>query len=320
MHSLLFIAVAAVAEVVAVAAVAVLCWDLFLRDRLRAKARLAEEFQRDTPGQKRGKLFRDLSEVGQGPSAAKRVLPTRWQRFQQMVEQSELPVTPVQLLWGCGSLGLLVGAITGLVSGWPVLGIAAGFTGIGVPLLVVYYRRQARLSKLLSQLPDALDLMARFLSAGQSVGRAMKTIGAEYDPPIAVEFGYCFEQQNLGLPPEVALQQLAERTGLVEFKILVLAMLVHQQTGGNLTPLLEKLSRIVRERLKLRGHVQAITAEGRLQAILLMALPPLMFCVMYIMNREYAEVLLDYPLVMVGVLLAMAAGAWWIRRIIRTDF
>ena len=137
----------------------------------------------------------------------------------------------------------------------------------------VQLKRKARLEKLLSQLPDAFDLMARVIRAGQTMSQALQAVADEFDQPIAAEFAYCYEQQNLGLPPEVAFRDLARRTGLLEIKIFVLALLVQQQTGGNLAELLDKLADVVRERFRIRGKIKALTAEGRMQALVLLVLP-----------------------------------------------
>ena len=130
--------------------------------------------------------------------------------------------------------------------------------------------------------------MGRVIRAGQTMSQALQAVADEFPPPIAGEFAYCYEQQNLGLPPEAALRDLARRTGLLEIKIFVLALLVQQQTGGNLAELLDKLSDVIRERYQIRGKIKALTAEGRMQAIVLLALPPALFLIMLVMNRDYA--------------------------------
>src|SRR5207245_8851808 len=158
-----------------------------------------------------------------------------------------------------------------------LLGLAVGLLAAAICFLFVLMKRNARLQKIMSQLPDAFDLMARIIRAGQTMSQGLQAVADEFDQPIAGEFAYCYEQQNLGLSPEVALRDLAQRTGLLEIKIFVLALLVQQQSGGNLAEMLDKLAGIIRERFKLRGKIRALTAEGRLQAGVLLALPPLLF-------------------------------------------
>ena len=162
--------------------------------------------------------------------------------------------------------------------------------------------------------------MSRVIRAGQTMSQALQAVADEFAPPVAAEFAFCYEQQNLGLAPETSLRELARRTGLVELKIFVLALLVQQQTGGNLAELLDKLSEIIRERYKMRGKIKAMTAEGRFQAMILLGLPPLMFLLMMTMNRDYAGVLLENPTLIWATLVSEALGGLWIRKIVNFDF
>ena len=162
--------------------------------------------------------------------------------------------------------------------------------------------------------------MSRVIRAGQTMAQAIQAVADEFAPPIAGEFAFCFEQQNLGLPPETALRELARRTGLLELKIFVLALLVQQQTGGNLAEMLDNLSIIIRERYRMRGKIQALTAEGRFQAIILLALPPGVFVMMLGLNSEYGAILLKHPPLIWITVISEAIGALWIRKIIHFDY
>lgn len=162
--------------------------------------------------------------------------------------------------------------------------------------------------------------MAQILRAGQSLGQAMQGVATEFTSPIAEEFAYCAEQQNLGLSTEISMRDLAKRTGLVEMNIFVVAVLVQRQVGGNLSEILEKLAFVVRQRFKTRGTIKTLTAEGRLQAAVLMALPPLLLVAMLIVNHDYAMVLIHKPYLIGGMLFFMALGGLWIRKIVNFDF
>jgi tight adherence protein B len=184
----------------------------------------------------------------------------------------------------------------------------------------VHLIRNKRLDKMRSQLPDAFDLMGRVIRSGQTMSQAMLAVVDEFEAPISVEFNLCYEQQNLGLPIDEAYQDLARRTNLVEVKIFVMASMVQRQTGGNLAELLEKLSHILRDRFRILGVVKALTAEGRMQAIVLMALPPLLFFMMFAMNPAYMRNLLEYPKVIALTVGLEALGGVWIRKIVNFDF
>nr|WP_303652708.1 type II secretion system F family protein [Paludisphaera mucosa] len=162
--------------------------------------------------------------------------------------------------------------------------------------------------------------MARVVRAGQSLGQAVLGVAQEFPQPISTEFAYCYEQQNLGLSPEVTFRELTRRTGIVELKIFVLAVLVQQQTGGNLAEMLTKLAAVVRDRYRIRGAIQTLTAEGRMQGWILAAMPPLMIVILLFMNYKYAVVLFDHPNVLAVSFGAEVLGILWIRKIVNFDF
>ena len=123
----------------------------------------------------------------------------------------------------------------------------------------------------------------------------MQSVSTEFPRPISEEFAYCWEQQNLGLSPEAAMRELARRTGLLELKIFVVAMMVHRSTGGNFSELLDKLAKVIRDRYRIRGQIQALTAEGRFQGIILLALAPTLMMILFFVNKAYILSLFQYP-------------------------
>jgi tight adherence protein B len=309
------------AGVCAVAGIYSILADLFLRDRTRMDQRLQEAFRtRERAKTRQTPLFKDFDELRVKIEADDRTASSWSQKLDGMVEQSALNLTTNRLLSMAAGLGLGLGAAVGLLRQSVFVGVVIGLVSGCAPLVYVRMKQKARLRKILEQLPDAFDLMARVIRAGQTMSQALQAVADEFDPPIAGEFTYCYEQQNMGLAPEIALRDLARRTGLLEIKIFVLAMMVQQQTGGNLAELLEKLAAIVRERFRMRGKIRALTAEGRLQALILLGLVPFIFLIILVLNRGYAQVLLDRPGLLVATAMLEAAGALWIRRIVNFDF
>jgi tight adherence protein B len=295
--------------------------DLFLRERTRVDRRLREASRtRDRDKARRGRLFKDLVELKAWTEAEEPDATSLNQKFESMVEQSGLNWSVNRLLALVAGVGLGIGIALGLLRQSVLIGVIGGLLSACVPLVYVQTKQKARRNKLLAQLPDAFDLMARVIRAGQTLSQALQAVADEFEPPLAAEFTYCYEQQNMGLSPELALRELARRTGVLEMKIFVLAVLVQQQTGGNLAELLEKLAGIVRQRFRMRARTRALTAEGRLQAGILIALVPALFVIMLAMNRGYAEVLLDRPLLLVITGLAEGGGALWIHKIVTFDF
>jgi tight adherence protein B len=180
--------------------------------------------------------------------------------------------------------------------------------------------RDKRIEKLRSQLSEAFDLMARVVRAGQTLGQALLAVADEFPQPISTEFAYCYEQQNLGLSAEVTFRDLTRRTGVIELKIFVLAVLVQQQTGGNLAELLTKLAGVVRERYLIQGTIRTLTAEGRMQGWLLAALPPFMLVLLLVLNPGYAAIHFQHLNVLLVTFGFEGLGVLWIRKIVNFDF
>jgi tight adherence protein B len=157
------------------------------------------------------------------------------------------------------------------------------------------------------------------MRAGQTISQAMQSVADDFSSPVADEFGYCCDQQNLGLSPESSLHALARRTGIMEIKIFVLAVMVHRQSGGNLAELLDKLSTVIRERDRIRRDMQALTAEGRMQMLILLALPPMFLLALYMLNRPYVSILFDYPSLLWGTATTMLVGALAMQSIINFE-
>lgn len=308
--------------------------DLMLRDRSRVSRRVDKELLRQ-----RAKAHKALYKNPAGPISeavsGEELAPSRRERFQIMIEQSGLNLTPHGLLGIMAGAALGLGGVAILIR--MVLGVwaleenllpagLAGLMGALVPLFYVQRKRKQRQDKLVAQLPDAFDLMARVIRSGQTMSQALQSVADEFEAPIAVEFSYCYEQQNLGLSPDISLRDLARRTGILEIKIFILAVLVHQQTGGNLAELLDKLASMVRDRFRVRGKIKAMTAEGRLQALILLILPPAMFMLLLLLNPAYGQVLLTQRLFLCNgdILILMGIfeilGALWIRNIVNFEF
>jgi tight adherence protein B len=242
------------------------------------------------------------------------------QRLVDFVRQSGKQTSPERLLFWSLLAAIAAGSIPGVVFHKWLASAAIALVAAAVPWIYIWRARARRLEHLRSQLPDVFDFMARVLRAGQTISQALENVGDEFSRPASDEFGYAYEQQNLGLSSEAVMRELARRTGLLELKIFVLAVAVHRQTGGNLADLLNKLAMIIRDRYRVRGTIRSMTAEGRLQAFILLALPPLLLGAITLINRPYATILYQHPNLLVGMFGFMIAGAVWMQRIVNFDF
>jgi len=310
-------AATAVAFVIAVYQIAS---DLFLRDRARLRERVDLEFiKKKAAKAKKTSLFKNLEQID-AAARADDDRPTLARRFEAMVEQSGLDLTGGRLLTIATAAGAVFGLLALFARGEVIDAAIAAPIAFLAPILYVKKRRDARMEKLRSQLPEAFDLMARMVRAGQSLNQALLGVAQEFPQPISTEFAYCYEQQNLGLSADAAFRDLTRRSGVIELKIFVLAVLVQRQTGGNLAELLSKLAGVVRERYQIRGTISALTAEGRMQGWILAAMPPAMLLILLVLNYNYAIILFDHPKLLMATFAAELVGIVWIRKIVNFDF
>ncbi len=239
--------------------------------------------------------------------------------LRRWIDQSGVSISPRRLLLMIGSFALL-GALLGMSSPirWLTVPLAAALLG-ALPLAWLYYKRRQRLNRFEAQFPEAVDLLARSLRAGHSLADGIGMIGTELNAPIRDEFRQCYEQQNLGIPLEEAMEQVAQRVPNVDLRFFVTVMVMQRETGGDLVELLEKISRLIRERFQLRGQVKALTGEGRLSGIVLLALPVLLTIYMYFRSPDYLMLLFQDSLgrLMVGTaVIAQVLGAVVIKKIV----
>lgn len=309
------------ATVLGMAALVSLCLDLLLRDRLRIQQRLTQEFQ--TPSKTashKSPLFRDLKMLHDKTNGGERPWKNLWARFAAQLEQSGLSWSRVQIV-GAALIGASASsAILAILFPQPLVIVAVAVAMLIAPFLLVEFYRQHRRTILCQQLPDAFDQMKRSVRAGQSLATSMRQIALEFPSPIAEEFGMCCQQQDFGLSQAASLQDLARRVSIMELQMFVVAVLVQRDVGGNTAEMLGNLSQVVRQRFRLASRVQALTGEGRMQAIVLALLPFIAGAAMMFLNPEYAQVLLDRPRILGGLFISEIIGVLWIRRIVNFDY
>jgi tight adherence protein B len=243
-----------------------------------------------------------------------------WQWCQRFVEDSNLGISAVRLLMLSAGSGAVAGLVAGIWAASSIVGVAVAAVAAAIPLFYVSSRRVARTRKMCDQLPEAFDVMSRAVRGGQTVSSAMQLIADDLGPPLANEFAFCSQQQSFGLSQDVALRELARRTGIVELQMFVVALLIQQRSGGNLVELLDNLSGVIRKRLLLQGKLKALTSEGRMQASVLIVLPVIMFFAMWGLNPTYAEILLARPWLLAGTATSVLIGSLWIVKIVQIDF
>jgi tight adherence protein B len=216
-------------------------------------------------------------------------------KLQTVLDQADVRKSASKVLVNLTAVAIVLVAGMQLVGLSILVSLGVGALAFVLPILYLYRKRKKRLNKLVEQLPDVFELLSQALRAGHSLASGMQLISTQVPEPAGTEFARVFHEQNLGLKIEDALKNLAERTDMLDVRFFVTAVLIQRQTGGDLAEVLDKIGGVIRDRIKLFGTVQALTAEGRLSGYVLLALPPLVFGVMMFINREYALMLIDDP-------------------------
>jgi tight adherence protein B len=192
-----------------------------------------------------------------------------------------------------------------------------------VPVQVLRMIRSRRQRDFSTQLPDALDVVVRSLRSGHPVQTAMSLVGREMPDPIGTEFGITVDEMTYGLDMPQALKNLAARVGIPDLSLLVTAVSLQSSSGGNLSEVLDNLSRVLRERFQLRRKVRSISAEGRFSAYGLTILPILIALAIYVQNpRYYSDVWHEpvFQMTMVGLLVWQLIGDFIMYKMINFKF
>lgn len=219
------------------------------------------------------------------------------------------------------SLGLFM---AGYVIAWifaPML-LIDSIAGAALSLLpygILLFKRKRRIDAFNAVLAESIDMLARALRAGHSVAGGMEMLAQSAQEPAATEFGEISKQQNLGLPLRDAMLQLLDRVPSGDLRVLVTAILVQKDTGGNLAEILDRTVFVIRERLRIQGEIQAQTAQGRLTGWILSSLPVVMLVLLNLVNPGYSRILLTDPIgrkLIYGCIGMLALGSWIIHRIV----
>ncbi|MEV4642312.1 type II secretion system F family protein [Actinoplanes sp. NPDC049548] len=248
--------------------------------------------------------------------------PDRHQRLELMLDRAGSSLRPAE--WQLIRLGLAVGAAIALVTvlpWWVGLpgGLLAGWGGAGLYLRLRATRRARSFG---GQLPDALQLLVGSLRSGFSLPQSLDALVRDGAEPIAGELGRALAETRLGGDLEEALERVAERNASQDLSWLVMAIRIQREVGGSLSEVLETAVGTMRERARLHRHVRALSAEGRLSALILFGMPIVLAAWMFVFRREYLRPLYTEPLglLMLGAsVIGVLIGGLWLRKLIKVE-
>lgn len=214
-------------------------------------------------------------------------------KWRQQLARADLKITPAEFaaLHVISTIGFFILGYFVLFSGQLVMGVVAAFVGFFAPRIVVSRQTSRRLGQFENQLADTLGLWVNALRSGYSVLQAMEAISRDAPEPTATEFKRVVQEVQLGIDMEDAFQHLLDRMESEDLDLVVTAVNIQREVGGNLAEILDVISHVIRERIKLKGEISVLTAQGRITGYLISFLPIVLALFLNLINPGYVGLL-----------------------------
>ncbi len=239
-------------------------------------------------------------------------------RLADLLARADVPMTATEYM-----LIILGAALAGFLLGWWRLGLLSGIVLATLfaysPIFYLRARESRRRQRFVEQLPDILSLLVGSLRAGHGLNQALERVAGQLPPPAADEFGRLVRAVSLGLSVQKGLNDLAHRIGSDDLDLVVTAMNVQLEMGGNLAQTLDTIGDTIRARIRIKREIQVMTSQQRLSGLILVAIPPLLAIILSIVNPNYMRQLMEpglTRLLLVAALVAQVIGFVIIRRIL----
>jgi tight adherence protein B len=273
-------------------------------------------------GREKLKKYRDrvLKDVGAFESLALKM--PRVSTLDRLLLKTSMPLNASTFI-----IGTLALTTIGTLLGLKLFPQTSAAFGLGLLLLVMPFvalkiAEKNYYNRFQEQLPEALDLLARALRSGHALTSGLEMVSTEMDDPIKSEIGAAVDEINLGLTFQEAFENLCARVPSTDLRFFTISVLIQRETGGNIAEILDNISRLIRERIVFARQVQALTAEGRYSAGVLISLPIFLFVYIYFVNYTYLSLLWSDDLgkmMMLGAVISQLIGAYLIKRIVTID-
>jgi len=282
----------------------------------------SEPVARVTTGRNQPKVRRDIEET-------LKELEVRQKKQKNLplamrIAQAGLTWTKRQFIIISVGIGVVLFAVIFMVGGGILAAAGAAFAGgFGVPRWLLSYLKKRRENKFLHNFPDAVDVIVRGVKAGLPLGDCLRIIGNEAPEPVKSEFQTIVESQTVGITIGDACAKLYERMPLAEANFFGIVVSIQQRAGGNLSEALGNLSRVLRDRKKMKAKIQAMSMEAKASAVIIAALPFAVMILVYITSPNYIELLWTHPtgrLMMACCAAWMSIGVFVMKKMINFDF
>ena len=295
-------------------------YALFGKTQQRSTRKAIEKYaSHDKTTQQINLLYiRKLSEI---PSLDRilSALPV-FQKLDDLLIQSGTKILVSVFLLSSLTLGAIFFLAAHLYIGKMIIVLPITAVVVLIPLVYILFMKERRVQKFMELFPDTLALMTRSMKAGHSLAAGLKMVADEMPNPINEEFSRIVEEINFGIGIDNVLRRFATRMGHPDVNYFVVAVIIQRETGGNLGEILENVAANIRKRFRFKAHIRTLTAEGRLSAVILVAIPFLIALAIYVANRDYLTVLVTDPAgpYIIGIaLLLMCFGIFVISRIVK---
>lgn len=220
-----------------------------------------------------------LNQLGEGTDL--------FSRISRNLARADLKFRPAEFLALMIIVGFIVGVLGAFLGRSILFGIFMAFVGLYLPIMYVGTAQKSRLKRFDNQLGDMLNLMVNGLRAGFSTLQAMEAVSRELPSPISVEFHRVVQEMQLGITMEEALDHLLRRINSDDLDMVITAINVQREVGGNLAEILDTISFTIRERVRIRGEISSLTAQGRATAWVISLLPVVLMALLFLVNRPY---------------------------------
>ncbi|MTI83674.1 MAG: type II secretion system F family protein [Firmicutes bacterium] len=225
-------------------------------------------------------------------------------KVEKQLTESDIPLRGEEFVVIVAASGITAGTFFSLITMNVLTGLMAAIASSLLPFLFVRTAHARRVTKLNAQIGDALSIMSNSLRSGFSFLQAMDMVRRELPDPISKEFSRTFREINLGTSTEEALQNLVHRVNSEDMELIVTAVMIQRQVGGNLAEVLDNIGKTIRERIRIKGEIKTLTAQGRISGIIIGFLPVVLAVIMTGLNPEYIMTLFTSE---VGRLMLLAA-------------
>lgn len=244
--------------------------------------------------------------------------------LQMRIAQAGLSWSQSRFLIMSGALALVTFATVLLFDIGLLWALAAAIAaGIGVPRWFLAFMKRRRLTAFLNELANAVDVIVRGVKAGLPLGDCLRIVATEAQEPVRTEFRYIVEQTTLGIPLHEAVLKLYERMPVAEANFFCIVISIQQKAGGNLAESLSNLSKVLRDRKKMKGKITAMSQEAKASAAIIGSLPPAVMFFVYLSTPQYISLMWTTELgrlMLAGCLLWMFVGVMVMRKMINFDF